>query len=117
MIRVTVWNEFAHEKTDEKVFNACEEAIEEIYRLIKDLHTTFSGVDLFVTPRNINLKDGYNTEYIGRIDTKFIRYIDRNGNNLITDIYCVSQLSVMIPYGYFIATFFNFSNIVKSKVM
>lgn len=37
------------EKTDEKVFNACEEAIEEIYRLIKDLHTTFSGVDLFVT--------------------------------------------------------------------
>lgn len=37
------------EKTDEKVFNACEEAIDEIYKLIKDLHTTFSGVDLFVT--------------------------------------------------------------------
>ena len=35
--------------TENEVFNACEEAIEEIYRLIKDLHTTFSGVDLFVT--------------------------------------------------------------------
>lgn len=37
------------EKTDEKVFNVCKEAIDEIYKLIKDLHTTFSGVDLFVT--------------------------------------------------------------------
>lgn len=37
------------EKTDDRVFNACNEAIEEIYKLVKDLHTTFSGVDLFIT--------------------------------------------------------------------
>ena len=37
------------EKDDSRVLNACNIAINEIFTLIKDLHTTFSGVDLFVT--------------------------------------------------------------------
>ena len=31
------------------VFNACNDAINEINKLIEDLHKTFSGVELFVT--------------------------------------------------------------------
>lgn len=39
----------AGEHNEPKVFEACENAIEELEKLIKDLHTTFSGVNVFVT--------------------------------------------------------------------
>ena len=37
------------ENNEKEVFNACEKAIEELKRLVRDLHTTFSGVTLFIT--------------------------------------------------------------------
>lgn len=39
----------AGEHNESKIFEACETAIEEIEKLVKDLHTTFSGVNLFIT--------------------------------------------------------------------
>lgn len=37
------------EHNENKIFEACQDAIEEIERLIRDLHTTFGGVNVFVT--------------------------------------------------------------------
>ena len=39
----------AGEHNENKLFDACEQAINEIYELVKSLHTTFSGVDLYIT--------------------------------------------------------------------
>lgn len=39
----------AGEHNENKVFEACESAICELEKLIRDLHTTFSGVNLFIT--------------------------------------------------------------------
>ena len=39
----------AGEHNELKIFKACEQAINEIEKLVRDLHTTFSGVNLFVT--------------------------------------------------------------------
>jgi len=39
----------AGEHNESKVFDACEEAINELYKLVEDLHKTFSGVELFIT--------------------------------------------------------------------
>lgn len=37
------------EHNENEVFNACDKAINELERLIKDLHTTFSGINAFIT--------------------------------------------------------------------
>lgn len=39
----------AGEHNENKIFEACENAINEIEKLIRDLHTTFSGVNVFIT--------------------------------------------------------------------
>lgn len=39
----------AGEHNESKIFEACENAIEELERLVRDLHTTFSGVNAFIT--------------------------------------------------------------------
>ncbi len=39
----------AGEHNESKIFEACENAIEEIEKLVRDLHTTFSGVNVFIT--------------------------------------------------------------------
>ncbi len=43
----TVDNAGEHNET--KIFEACQTAIDEIDKLVKDLHTTFSGVNVFIT--------------------------------------------------------------------
>ena len=37
------------EHNETRIFQACQDAIDEIERLVKDLHTTFSGVNVFIT--------------------------------------------------------------------
>lgn len=37
------------EHDENEVFNACDKAINELERLVKDLHTTFSGINAFIT--------------------------------------------------------------------
>ena len=39
----------AGEHDENEVFNACDKAINELERLVKDLHTTFSGINAFIT--------------------------------------------------------------------
>lgn len=39
----------AGEHNENKIFDACENAIDELEKLVRALHTTFSGVNLFVT--------------------------------------------------------------------
>lgn len=39
----------AGEHNENKIFEACDEAINEIYDLVEDLHKTFSGVEVFIT--------------------------------------------------------------------
>ena len=39
----------AGEHNENKVFEACEQAINELEKLVRDLHITFSGVNLFIT--------------------------------------------------------------------
>ena len=39
----------AGEHNENEVFTACDKAINELERLIKDLHTTFSGINAFIT--------------------------------------------------------------------
>ena len=34
---------------EENIFTACEKAINELEKLVKDLHTTFSGINAFIT--------------------------------------------------------------------
>ena len=37
------------EHNETRIFQACQDAINEIEKLVKDLHTTFSGVNVFIT--------------------------------------------------------------------
>lgn len=39
----------AGEHNESKIFDACQDAINEIEKLVRDLHTTFSGVNVFIT--------------------------------------------------------------------
>ena len=39
----------AGEHNESKIFEACQDAIDEIEKLVRDLHTTFSGVNVFIT--------------------------------------------------------------------
>ena len=39
----------AGEHNESKIFEACQNAIDEIEKLVRDLHTTFSGVNVFIT--------------------------------------------------------------------
>ncbi len=39
----------AGEHNEAKIFEACQTAIDEIEKLVRDLHTTFSGVNVFIT--------------------------------------------------------------------
>lgn len=39
----------AGEHDDNSLFDACEKAIEELEKLVKDLHTTFSGINCYIT--------------------------------------------------------------------
>ena len=39
----------AGEHNENEVFNACDKAINELEKLVKDLHTTFSGINAFIT--------------------------------------------------------------------
>lgn len=39
----------AGEHSENKIFDACDDAINELYSLVEDLHKTFSGVELYIT--------------------------------------------------------------------
>lgn len=41
--------DIAGEHNENEVFTACDKAINELERLVKDLHTTFSGINAFIT--------------------------------------------------------------------
>lgn len=58
----------AGEHNENKIFEACDEAINEIYDLVEDLHKTFSGVEVFITADHGFFYRRGKIESFGKID-------------------------------------------------